>query len=190
MDNEDNKFLDEIDVIRVKMTYDYKTIKSYYRFNNFKSAEPVCFIMLQWLAALIYFAMFLLSLYSGFEEKEVGFLFSIIFFTVSISNTVKFFIQPKKYFNNQLAIKNANVEYIFGKEDFSSIRTTEYASSESRIRYDALWQAYETEEAFYLYDFDSSVHIINKHEVENVKVDDLSRLLESNVKKGKYKLYL
>ena len=106
---------------------------------------------------------------------------------ISILSVLQYFINPKNLFNSNLSAKNANVEYIFRENDFSSILTSRYSTSGSKVRYDALWKVFETKDAFYLYDSANSGHIVRKNGIKNATVENLRFLLLKNVGKLKYK---
>lgn len=187
MNNEEYKISDEGNVIKVKMVYDYETVRDFFRFNILKIKYVFTFIVFIWIITILFYIITALVFFLDGDIIYSSLMLAIIYTSISVAYSMQWFIFPKTAFDSNLSAKNANVEYIFRENDFSSILISRYSTSGSKVRYDALWKVFEIKDTFYLYDSANSGHIVRKSGIQNATVENLRFLLLKNVGKLKYK---
>lgn len=170
--------------------YDWKTIKKFNHFHNFKKNKlkraTVPILLFALAISLLGFAVcFFLD---EFDSTLTTLL--IIEVLLVLLLLFRWFIMPRINFNLNKIAKNNTNEYIFKDETFSVSCESNGMSGNSEIKYKNIRCFYETKEYIYVYINMNQAFIVEKDSISSENFEALRTHLLETMENKKYKIVL
>ena len=167
--------------------YDWKTVKKFNHFHNFKKNKfkkaslPIILI-----ALVISFLGFLVCyLLDGIDSTLITLL--IVEIVGALILLFSWFIMPIISFNINKLAKNSKNEFVFKEETLVASGKTDDMSGSTEINYKKLDCIYETNEYLYVYINKNQAFIVEKASVSGGSLEELRTHLIDKMKNGKYR---
>lgn len=171
-------------MIEIETQYTLDAYKEYTWFAMFRGkhyrAHKVAF------AFLTAFAIFLLCISVFWLHRDLAIAVSAFSVVCCVVLYIVALVRPGQYYKKSPLLFQTKIKFVLDDDALSMTQAGAIASGTSTMRYDALYRAYETKNAFYLYISPLQAYLLTKKDVVKGTPEELRALLQSKLPPKKY----